>query len=347
MQIKHHKFYIFSVLIFFLLSACSGNSSTTVPTQSEEISTLPIPSMEPTLTMEMEPTQEIRNLFIFTNNFENFINQSDLDKINNAATSQGYMVTISNDIALLSDSYSVVITFDHSDQILDQFRKIEIGHLIVIGDNQVETSQSNLIYIKASRAEQIFIAGYLAALITDDWRVGGLLPDLEYYNTSASTVFKNGVLYLCGRCIPVYGPIVTFPVTATLSAPEDNERTMQALGEITTNRLNSLFIPGDYLYNDLVILLRQNGISIFSDFIPQSGMEDWVDYSITNNLVDILIGMIDNPEFGDTSQNTISVEYEIKSHSGDIPDGRLTYLQEMVGKVQSGLVSPYAVNNEP
>ena len=347
MQIKLKKFYYFSVLIFLFLSACSGNGTTIVPTQSEETPTQFIANLEPTSTIEVEPTQENKSLFIFTNNIEDFINQSDLDKINTTATSLGYEVTISNDVALLSGRYSLVISFDLNDQVLNQLKNVEIGHMIVVGDNLVEPTLSNFTLIKASKAEQIFISGYLAALVTDDWRVGGLLPEKEFINTTASTIFKNGVLFLCGRCVPVYGPIVNFPVTATLSTPEDNERTMQALGEISSNRLNSLYIPGDYLYDDLVILLRQNRTSIFSDFNPQSGMEDWVDYSITNNLVDVLIGILNNPGPGDAAHNTIMVEYKIESHSDEIPEGRLAYLLEMIDKVQSGLVSPFAVNDEP
>lgn len=346
MQNKFKKFFYFSLLISLSLSACNGNNSTLTPTIIEEPPTQTVESIEPTSTLVIEPTIEIKNILIFTLNSENYINQSDLDKINSAATTLGYEVTFSDDSSLISDQYSIVISFDQSDQVLNQFKNVEIDHLILVGEDVVDPSLSNFTFIQASKAEQLFISAYLAALVTEDWRVGGLLPEQDSNNTPASTIFKNGVVYLCGRCTPVYGPIVNFPVTATLSSPEDTERTMQALGEISTNRLNSVYIPGDYLYNDLVILLRQNEVTIFSDFVPQSGMEDWVDYSINNNLIDLLIGILNNPVFGDSSQNSLKVNYEINAYSDEIPAGRQTFLLEMIEKVQSGLISPYTVNGE-
>ncbi len=336
-------YLIITFLIILLSSNCSGNIGNVTPTiqESEPTSTQLI--VEPTETVEIEPTQESKNLYILLMDSQYYLDQGKLDLISSSASELGYEVMISEELPENSNTQSTILIFSQDNQILNHIRGIAKERLIIVGEDLLDEPIENSLFIQASKAKQIFIAGFLAALITDDWRVGGLLPDEQLKNTAASTVFKNGVLYLCGRCTPVYGPIVNFPVTAILSSPEDTERTMQAFGEISSNRLNSVFIPGNYLYDDLVILLRQNEVTIFSDTNFESANSDWVDYSVTNNLSEIIIGILTEDANQAGINESMSVEYSIQSNSKEISLGRANFLQEMIDNLQSGLISPYEI----
>ncbi|HSM25479.1 MAG TPA: hypothetical protein VK856_11500, partial [Anaerolineaceae bacterium] len=188
-----------------------------------------------------------------------------------------------------------------------------------------------------------FLAGYFSALITNDWRVGGLLPEVQYNNTDASKIFQNGMIYLCGRCTPVFGPIVKFPVTTILSTPENTEATMQAFGEIADNRINTLFIPSIYLYDDLVTLLKQNNVVIISDSDMETSLNEWVDYAITTNVNELVFTILSNDIQQDELVRTIPVEYAIHANTAPISVGRENFLKEMINNLQLGLISPYEV----
>ncbi len=53
---------------------------------------------------------------------------------------------------------------------------------------------------------QGFIAGYIAAMITDDWRVGALSVQEDQNALAARDGFRTGVKYYCGLCNPKYAP---------------------------------------------------------------------------------------------------------------------------------------------
>ena len=53
---------------------------------------------------------------------------------------------------------------------------------------------------------QGFIAGYMAAMITDDWRVGALSLEEDPNALAARDGFRTGVKYYCGLCNPIYAP---------------------------------------------------------------------------------------------------------------------------------------------
>ncbi len=54
---------------------------------------------------------------------------------------------------------------------------------------------------------QGFIAGYIAAMITPDWRVGALSVQENLKAQAARDGFRIGVRYFCGWCNPKYAPV--------------------------------------------------------------------------------------------------------------------------------------------
>lgn len=54
---------------------------------------------------------------------------------------------------------------------------------------------------------QGFIAGYIAAMVTTDWRVGALSVQDSPEALAARDGFRTGVKYYCGLCNPKYSPV--------------------------------------------------------------------------------------------------------------------------------------------
>jgi hypothetical protein len=82
------------------------------------------------------------------------------------------------------------------------------------------------------RHEQSFLAGYIAALITPEWRVGMMMTETEP-NELADT-FQRGVKFYCGLCRQTYPPFYDYPVFEIVEAGGVNQA-FQALSGFSVN----------------------------------------------------------------------------------------------------------------
>ncbi len=78
---------------------------------------------------------------------------------------------------------------------------------------------------------QAFIAGYLAAVITEDWRVGVLSPGDTTAGRAAREGFRNGVRFFCGLCLPEVPPYSGYPLFVDLQ-PGADQPTWQAAADL-------------------------------------------------------------------------------------------------------------------
>jgi hypothetical protein len=79
---------------------------------------------------------------------------------------------------------------------------------LAVGFNDLEPAE-NLTVLRSGGGDfdiQGFAAGYMAALITDDWRVGVLSVQENENALAARDGFRVGVKYFCGLCNPKYAP---------------------------------------------------------------------------------------------------------------------------------------------
>ncbi len=84
----------------------------------------------------------------------------------------------------------------------------------VVGGSELE-AKGNLSVIRQREEVRSFMAGYILTLVVTDWRSLGLLPDAP---TQLQEAFINGGRYWCGRCVPLYPPVVLFPLVAVQPA---------------------------------------------------------------------------------------------------------------------------------
>ena len=79
---------------------------------------------------------------------------------------------------------------------------------LAIGFNDLDPAE-NLTVLRSGGGEygvQGFAAGYIAAMITTDWRVGALSVQENPDALAARDGFRTGVKYYCGLCNPKYAP---------------------------------------------------------------------------------------------------------------------------------------------
>jgi len=78
----------------------------------------------------------------------------------------------------------------------------------VLGNIELE-AKGNLSVIRQREEVRSFLGGYIITLVAPDWRSLGLVPAAP---AQLQDAFINGGRYWCGRCIPLYPPVVSFPL---------------------------------------------------------------------------------------------------------------------------------------
>jgi hypothetical protein len=150
---------------------------------------------------------------------------------------------------------------------------------LAVGFSDVESAKNlSVILPGRDRYDQHgFVAGYLAAMVTPEWRVGAMGVKGDEAAEQARRGFTLGVRYFCGLCLPDYPPY-EYPLIVELD-PDTSSSVWQASANVLINKGVETFyiVPGagdDSLLRFLVdkdIHLIADGREFAEDF-----QEGWV-----------------------------------------------------------------------
>ena len=268
------RFVILFVVLAMLLTACAANepvatTSTPVPTDTPIIpptltSTPTVPLAILVIPADLDP--EMSNLYQKT--------------VYDLAQASGLRYQVRNELtqADLEPGLQVVISLPPDPGIVAlaaaapqvQFLAINIpgvtagGNVSVLGGN----SQSEI---------AAFLAGYTAALITDDYRIGMMIPKNNADAIRALNAYANGRTFHCGTCRPFYYLPWDFPQYIEISAEEDKAN-YDAYADILMQQFKVRTI---YLYPDIAIpelyeYIGTTGINMIGTISPEQRPAGWV-----------------------------------------------------------------------
>jgi hypothetical protein len=150
---------------------------------------------------------------------------------------------------------------------------------VAIGIPGLEASGNlNVISGQESSPDQLgFVAGYIAALVTPDWRVGALSIGDTPSGTAARQGFLNGAIFFCGLCRPTYPPYLTYPAYVELptgATPAD----WQAAGEtLKGSSVQTIFLAPGAGDEALLTDLAQAGVNLIGSASPPPALKDrWI-----------------------------------------------------------------------
>jgi len=150
---------------------------------------------------------------------------------------------------------------------------------LAVGIPDLEPANNlSVLTLWGERPDQMgFLAGYLAAVITKDWRVGVVSRVDSAPDRAARLGFLNGATFFCGLCRPAYPPFLQYPVSVELTAEASQEESQIAVDNLTSNAVSTVYIyPGA---GDIAMLeaLAQAGIQIIGAGKPPASVQNqWV-----------------------------------------------------------------------
>jgi len=138
------------------------------------------------------------------------------------------------------------------------------GNISVLADN----SQSDI---------AAFLAGYTAALITDDYRIGMMMPRDNADAIRSFNSYVNGMKFYCGVCRQLYFYPSAFPQYIDIPADEDlNNYDAYSDILIAQHKVRTIYLYPDIATQDLVTYIGTTGALMIGTQTPEQLPAGWV-----------------------------------------------------------------------
>jgi hypothetical protein len=265
---------ILLTVIAVILSACGAPQPTATSAPLSTDTPVPTPILSPTPTIPLAVLIVPAELDLDTSNLYQ-------KTVYDLTQQSGYRFQVRNTFSvadLVEPGLQVVIAVSTDPGIAElaaaapqvQFLAINIpniaagGNVSVLGNN----TQSDI---------AAFLAGYTAAMITDDYRIGMLIPRDNGDAIRALNAYAAGMAYYCGVCHPLYFFNWTFPQYLDIGAEEDKNN-YDAYADILMMqyKVRTIYLYPDIYTEDLANYIGTTGTYVFGTISPEQRPAGWV-----------------------------------------------------------------------
>ena len=333
MRVKH---FLFLTLIVVILSACKGTATeiagpTAVPTQTAV----------PTATMIPTPSTPLAILVI----------PADMDKassdlyqktVYDLAQQSGFRFQVRNTLAptdLADPTLKVVIALPPDPGVATlaptapgvQFLAVNIPNLtaganlsVLAGDGQVELPA--------------FMAGYVSAMLSDEYHIGMVLPQGNPDAQRAAVAFKNGMAYYCGLCKTFYISEITYPTFVEVPPDEDPARYGGYANVLINDRkVYALYIYPTLANADFLSYVGTQGVMLIGTSMPEPRPGGWV-MTIRPDTIKAIQTAWPSLVAGQGGQNVQSPLGIADVDPSLLTPGKLRLAQETLNKLLAGMI---------
>jgi len=187
--------------------------------------------------------------------------------------------------------------------------------------------------------KQAFLAGYIASLLSPDFRVGIIYPKDTPEGKLAYSAFLNGMTFYCGLCNPQFPPWYKYPVHSEI--PSD---TPQGQYPSYADALKNYVVDYAYVFpsvatSDLLDNMAGYGLNIIGQTRTSDSLApNWV-VSIQPEVVPAIQGIWPDLLAGKGGQN-LSLPLFLKDVNPDLlSEGKLNDVQQILDRLQRGEIS--------
>jgi len=340
---KNRAIYWF-LLIILLLTGCGGNGENTVSPGEGTVTAVSEPTLIPTST----PTQltPVGVLLTPPGSDQGLID--DLNPIvGNYIRDLGLrfqvLINLSPD-DFQQEEYQIVVVLVPFPDLQALAESAPDTKFLAVGFNDLAPT-ANLSILHSGGGDydiQGFIAGYIAALITPDWRVGALSMQENPDALAARDGFRTGVKYYCGLCNPKYSPTgINYLYPKYIDLPVDaTDSQISANVDFMVDRVvNTYYIVpgvGTPLMYRMLTAYEKNIIGSGSDFL-----EEYKDYWVVSLEYD-LVGALEEfwPQFMETDSGLehisplllADINYDL------LTEGKVIAVEKILEEVSQGYI---------
>jgi len=333
------RFVILSVVFGLILSACGAEEPTatsiTVPTDTPAPITLPTLTATPTvpLAILVIPTDldaEASNLYQKT--------------VYDLTQASGLRFQVRNSLTaadMAEPGLQIVIALPPDPGIAALAATAPNVQFLAINISGI-TPGGNISALGSNTQTEIvgFLAGYTAAMITDDYRIGMLMPKDNSDAIRTFNSYVNGMRFYCGFCRPYYFYNWSFPQYLEIAADEDKAN-YHAYADvlILQYKVQTIYIHPDIYTTELVDYIGTTGTAMIGATSPEQHPGGWV-MTIQPDVIKAIQNAWPQLIAG---QGGITVQSPLGLSDMDpslLSPGKQRLVQKTLDDLQAGLIAP-------
>lgn len=271
-----YRRFFFILMTGMLLAACSGSPAPQVSPAPTDVSV----ETSPTLTSAPAPTETpaplIPRLLLLAPETLPFPYDSLPSEVETLAAAQGWQVerqAAVPEAAPLDASVRAVVVLPGAGDPLPLASANPQTPFLLADAASDAGLPSNVYALDASHAspeKRAFLAGYIAALTTADWRTGIIADD-----PALVEAFRQGAVYFCGLCRPAYPPFAAYPAYAQIPRGASADVWYSASAAFSEQAVETVYIPAALLEEDVPLaLLPDTDFRLITDAPPPAALSN-------------------------------------------------------------------------
>lgn len=331
----HPRLIILFVVIAIALSACGGNeaagTSTPVPTETPLIP--PTPTAPPAtplavLVIPADLDPDTSNLYQKT--------------VYDLAQASGMRFQVRNTLtsADLEPSLKIVIAFPPDPGIAALAASAPQVQFLAINMPGVPAGVNVSVLGENAQSDMAaFLAGYTAAMITEDYRIGMLMPKGNQDAVRAYNAYASGMIFYCGICRPFYYLPWAFPQYLEIGAEEDPANYDAYADYLLQNfKVQTIYLYPDLATQELMTYIGTTGMYTIGTVHPEPVPAGWV-MTIQSDPVKAIQGAWPGLVSG---QGGVVVQSPLGLADVDpaiLTPGKQRLVEQMLNDLQAGLIA--------
>ena len=337
-QLRKFQFLIILLIVFAsLLSACGPK--TTVPGTEISETSVPLETQTPST-----PTLDAPAVILVISPDANPTTAAQLQAtLETLAAESSLSLTVVNGLTpdQLTENIKVVVGLGAGTDLaalalaapavqfiaIDQPSAAPGANLSVIGDPLVEEER------------QSFMGGYLAALVTSDYKVAGLIPADIPLTAEAQNAFMTGARFYCGLCKSLYPPYNAYPQVLTLPVGSDAAAIQNAVGTLDELGIEVVYVHAALVTPELLNLLADYGIEAVGGASPDMARNNWVG-TVAVDPTPALASIWGDVMAGNGGRQMPGSIVLLDLESGLLSEGRMILFEEIKLDLENDLVLP-------
>lgn len=340
---KSHALWLIILMVVLMLSACSPGQP--VITESPVVMTEVTEEEASTATVEapLPPTETPSSpdvLLVFSPTADAALVSRVAGTLETLASERSLAFKSADGLSpdMLTDTVQIVVAVGSDLSVVEAAGSHPEIQFVAMGDPQAVPAQ-NLSVIASGVDDQVdraFMAGYLAALVSNDYKMAALFPQGE--ESARVDAFLNGARFYCGICRPLHPPYNIFPYVQYLPAENASDGFQPVADALTLYGVEVLYLPGSLATPALLSYLADLGVKVVGDQSPDMPRNNWVG-TVSADPVQALKSLWEGL-FTENSGSLHSAKITVSdTESGLLSEGRKRLFDEMAEDLLAGLIS--------
>ena len=189
---------------------------------------------------------------------------------------------------------------------------------------------------------QAFLAGYIASMLSQDFRVGIINQKDTPTAALASAAFFNGMTFYCGLCNPKFPPWYEYPVHSDIPSDVPQSQYRFYADPLKNYQADYAYVLPALADIDLLDALAQYDINIISESMPADRLaSNWV-VSIQPEVIPAIQSIWLDLMEGRSGQDLLLPLFLADVNPNLLSTGKQADVQQVLDRLQRGEIDPIA-----